>query len=114
MGCRVMYDPDDDAACLYDSVTETVFGRRFLGHGQEKADAFLAWCASNHGDPRKLALSTVVELQDEWLESLDSGCAECFAEPWEKCDEGVDAHERKARMHPGLRASIESVTGRRG
>ncbi len=22
MGCRVMYDPEDDAACLYDSVTE--------------------------------------------------------------------------------------------
>ena len=55
MGCRVMWSADDDAACLYDSVTETVFGRRFLGpDAQEQAEAFLKWCIEKHEDPRKL------------------------------------------------------------
>ena len=104
MSCRVMWDSNDDAGCLYDSVTETVFGRRFLGNGQEKCEAFLTWCLAEHGDPRKLDVAQLVTLQDEWLLALDSGCGECFAEPWEKCDTELGEHPRaprKPRIHPG-------------
>ena len=102
MSCRVMWDSNDDAGCLYDSVTETVFGRRFLGNGQEKCEAFLTWCLAEHGDPRKLDVAQLVTLQDEWLLALDSGCGECFAEPWEKCDTELGEHPRaprKPRIH---------------
>lgn len=65
MGCRIMFDSEDNAACLYDSVTETVFGRRFLGDDAvERLEAFLEWL---HEDPRKFPAPRVCELQDEWL-----------------------------------------------
>lgn len=109
-----MWDSNEDAGCLYDSVTETVFGRRFLVCGAEKAEAFLAWCLREHGDPRRLPVEELVELQDVWLLALDTGCATCFAEPWESCDVSDEfPHPRAPRkpVHPGLQASIEAVTG---
>lgn len=95
MGCRVMWGPEDDAACLYDSTTETVFGKRFLGDAAEKLEAFLQWCLKEHGDPRKLPVERVCALQDEWLAALDDGCEVCGAPPWEPCDEMDGPHERR-------------------
>jgi hypothetical protein len=97
MACRILYDIDNDRACLYDSVTETAFGRVFHGDGlaQDKLEAFLKWYAKwgAHSDPR---LDFYIgDTQDRWLASLDNGCDVCLAEPWETC-EPDEEHERSS------------------
>jgi hypothetical protein len=154
MGVHILHDSDSERACLLDSVTETPFGRAFIGRdASEMLEAFVAWYAKEgaHRDPR--VDPNIRDVQDAWLAKLDNGCGICGAEPWEAC-EGEGFHEggqigeharvftpcarrddlhcrRHARftnggkaycgshapngsllaMHPGLAASIASVTG---
>lgn len=64
MSVWILTDPDNSRSVLYDSVSETAFGRGFIGlDSQEQADEFLAWCPC---DPRGL---TAEEL-DECLEGF--------------------------------------------
>jgi len=55
MGCRIIYDQEEDMAVLYDSVTMTCFGPVFDGpEAQEEAQAFVDWYETEYGgDPRK-------------------------------------------------------------
>jgi len=69
MGCRILVDRDEDAACLYDSVTGIAFGRVIRPDGEEKLEAFLEWYAKNGAtrDPR--VDPNICDVQDEWLSS---------------------------------------------
>ncbi len=87
MGVQVLFDSDNERGCLLDSVTETPFGRAFIGmDAAEKLEAFLVWYKTNgaHRDPR--VDPNIRDVQDAWLASLDDGCEVCGAEPWEPCD----------------------------
>jgi hypothetical protein len=96
VGVRILVDWADDTACLYDSVTDTAFGRVFHGHGAyEKQEAFLTDCNKAGLDPR--SLDNPGDMQDQWVASLDKGCCKCIAEPWEACDEYAAPHERIGR-----------------
>lgn len=73
MGVRILFDAEDNRACLYDSVTETAFGRVFYAEANgeldanEVAQAFISWYAK-HGkqrDPR--ADSDIANVQDDWI-----------------------------------------------
>ena len=97
MGVQVLFDSDNERGCLLDSVTETPFGRAFIGmDAAEKLEAFLAWYKTNgaHRDPR--VDPNIRDVQEAWLASLDDGCEVCGAESWEPCDNDVAGdHERK-------------------
>jgi len=108
MGCHIL--ANEDSACLYDSVTETAFGRVFHGDGEEKLAAFLAWYAAYGAcrDPR--VDPNIGDAQDEWLAKLDAGCDCCGAQPWETCDPDEDEHVRTSmgpqkELFPGRSAT---------
>ena len=97
MGTHILFDSDNERACLLDSVTETVFGRAFVGiDAGDKMGGFLAWYAK-HGAYRDPRIDPAIgDVQDAWLAQLDDGCEVCGAEPWEPCDdEIVSEHARK-------------------
>lgn len=52
MGCRILFDPQDNLACLYCSTTDTAFGQVFYSWkdhtAQDRAEAFLRWLESEH------------------------------------------------------------------
>ena len=58
MSTRVIFDEDQDEACLYCSVTGVAFGPLFSGlHGhdaREIADAFLVWLQGQGEDARSI------------------------------------------------------------
>jgi hypothetical protein len=104
MGCRVLYDDNDDQACLYDSVTMTAFGRVFSGPDANlQADRFLEWYEDQgrYDDPR--VDPAIGEAQDDWLtlmgEHGSGPCTKCGAEEWQVCDQGIPEgeHERAVR-----------------
>ena len=79
MSTRILHDAESDSACLYDSVTETAFGR--VLHGDEDKDvdasevakAFLDWYGE-HGKERDPRLETNIgKVQDDWLMLYNEG-----------------------------------------
>jgi len=64
MGVRTAYDPIEDIAIAYDSVTGWAFGPIFEHDGgTERLEAFLD---SIGGDPRKLDDAELVEALADW------------------------------------------------
>lgn len=118
MGVRVLWDGDADAAVLYDSVTETAFGRVFHGDAQEKAEAFLKWYATNGPERDPRVDPNIGDVQDAWLASLDDGCQVCHAASWEPCDADADPHERTftrcGRHEHGCRRPARAVDAKGG
>lgn len=64
----------DEQAVLFDSVTDTAFGRLFSSDerndAREVAEAFLDWAEHEgvvRGDVRNLPIETTIGLQDEFL-----------------------------------------------
>jgi hypothetical protein len=106
MSCKVLYDDEEDIACLYDSGKMIAFGRVFKGSpdrgeaisfdADEAAEAFFKWYGQSHPDREPSTDPNLVEVQDVWLKTLDRGCYECGAAPWEHCDEYVEEHERQS------------------
>jgi len=101
MGCRVLYDQEEDMAVLYDSVTMTSFGPVFSGPlGKDEAEAFLVWYEDEYGsDVRKLSAEEVIVMVDKWRDTLpeddpELACGECGAGAYEACDESVAEHVR--------------------
>lgn len=96
MGVQVLFDSDNERACLLDTVTETVFGRAFAGmEAGEKLEGFLKWYAKNGAFHDVRVDPSIADVQDEWLAKLDDGCMICNASPWEPCDDIDGEHDRK-------------------
>lgn len=92
MGVRVLYDPREERACLYDSVTGVVFGPLFedptgiredfrYGNGDvvagadDVAEAFLIHLRDDLGaeDARRLDTATLVNEYGRWRTVLADG-----------------------------------------
>ena len=76
MGVRVLYDTENDVAALYDSVTETAFGRLFHGYkggggvrafATQVAEAFLAWYGEHGAERDPRADTDIGSVQDDWV-----------------------------------------------
>ena len=75
MGTRILVGheqgSDDDAACLFDSVTETAFGPVFYARkgfsAEWVAEQFLDWHLKKYGDPRAAVGKELVEREDEFI-----------------------------------------------
>ena len=84
MGCRILYDKDNERAAFFCSTTEQAFGPIFHDEGggaDAEAEAFARWV---QGDPRRFTES---ELQGKYGEWLDAREAFLAAEREDELDE---------------------------
>jgi hypothetical protein len=69
LSTRIAWDPEDDVACLYDSVTGVAFGEVFSGdESYEQAERFLEWLAAKELDARGVQGNTLRDLRREFAE----------------------------------------------
>lgn len=67
MGLRILYDPDEPAACLWDSVSDWAFGPVFEGESAfTDAQAFIEWLPE---DARKYEQNDLWELYGQWRDT---------------------------------------------
>lgn len=69
MSVRILWDPSENVAALYDSVTGALLGRVFDGdESYEDAEHFLDWLTrwGSH-DPRALAPTQLAELRETFF-----------------------------------------------
>ena len=67
MGVRIL--AGHDMACLYDSVTDTAFGRVFYGaEAEERLERFLKWYP---GDDPRLDADIGAAQDDWWADNVD-------------------------------------------
>ena len=69
---RVLYDSDENVACLYDSVTEIVFGRVFHDIGEDKEIVFACDVADTFlkrldKDARSYEIDELIALQGDFV-----------------------------------------------
>lgn len=71
MGLYVLYDPDNERAVLYDSVSEWAFGPGFIGDdADEQAQAFIDWLTE---DARVMPQNELAARHAQWVRfALDS------------------------------------------
>jgi hypothetical protein len=66
---RIAWDPDENVACLFDSVSGTAFGQILDGdESYEDAEKFLDWLARKNLDARAVQPNTLRELRAEFAE----------------------------------------------
>lgn len=85
MGVRVIRDWDEGYGAIYDSVTETVFGKLFKLHTEEPEE-FLKWLGDI--DARRLSDSEFESYMNLWRERL-AVQAENEEEEWQKWKAGL-------------------------
>lgn len=64
VGCRILFDRDENRAVLYDSVTDWAFGPVFAAHecgdrhldAREVAERFCAWIVERNAPPEHLVI----------------------------------------------------------
>ena len=67
MSTRIVWDPTEDVAALYDSVSGVAFGEVFTApDGYENAENFLAWLTAKKLDARVVHPTTLRELRREF------------------------------------------------
>jgi hypothetical protein len=71
MGLRILYDPADDMAAMYDSVTDWAFGPVFYGpDAMDRIGAFIHWLAD---DARTYPSPELERLYSEWCDLEAAG-----------------------------------------
>lgn len=69
MSTRILWDPQENVAALFDSVSGTAFGDVFEGEeSYEHAERFLDWLARKKLDARAVQPNTLRELRREFLD----------------------------------------------
>ncbi len=69
MSTRILWDPEEDTACLYDSVSGEAFGAIFTApYAYENAENFLAFLTAKKLDPRAVQPNTLRALRREFEE----------------------------------------------
>jgi hypothetical protein len=67
MGVRILRDPEQRRACMYDSVTETAFGPVLVDPDDLLGDAFIEYVRERTGgDPREVPTDQLALLYTGW------------------------------------------------
>lgn len=113
MGVRILYDRDQDKACLFDSVTDTALGPVFYGlDADDQAEHFREW----HGvDKRNLTPAELRELHARWTdEYLDPGTGELTMRGHSELDAACTCKYGAAGSHEATCPNYETQPYRAG
>ena len=119
MGCRILFDEDQEIACLYCSCSGVAFGELFHGHdAQDDAQCFIDWIGV---DPRVLSNALLFDAQCAWLRTHRPGGQDRRENPivddaslnlLGRVQQEDYEHRRRHRMPHGVRTAASVSHGR--